>query len=141
MRGWPSTPPPAGTPATGARGATAPSRSRRPSRRRIICLLASSPRSSVTPPKSARSRPFGPQPSQPLGAPAAGSNNPAPPREVPLVEKKFEQLSNQQISEDGRQALAINPAKWRHAETDNFIIHYRRVTEAQKVVREVEYDL
>ena len=71
----------------------------------------------------------------------AATPNAAPSRDIPLVEKKFEQLSNQKISDDGRKALAINPEKWRHAETDNFIVHYRRVTEAQKVVREVEYDL
>jgi hypothetical protein len=67
--------------------------------------------------------------------------NGAPSREVPLVEKRFDQLSNQKISREGRVALDIEPAKWHHAETDNFIIHYRRATEAQKVVREVEYDL
>ncbi len=64
-----------------------------------------------------------------------------PAREIPLVEKKVEELSNQQMSKNGQLALGINPAKWKHAETDNFIIHYRRATEAQKVVREVEYDL
>jgi Peptidase MA superfamily len=69
------------------------------------------------------------------------ANNPPPPRDVPLVEKKLEELSNQHLSEDGQKALAINPEKWKHAETENFIIHYRRVTEAEKVVREVEYDL
>ena len=63
------------------------------------------------------------------------------PRATKLVEKKFEELSNVPPSEDGRKALAINAAKWKHAETDNFILHYRRVTEAQKVAREVEYDL
>jgi hypothetical protein len=76
----------------------------------------------------------------PLGAPAAAANQP-PPRDVPLVEKKFDDLSNKNTSAEGKVALSINPEKWRHAETDNFIVHYRRVTEAQKVVREVEYDL
>ena len=65
----------------------------------------------------------------------------AAPRETKLVEKKFEDLSNVALSEDGKKALAIDAGKWKHAETDNFILHYRRVTEAQKVVREVEYDL
>lgn len=74
-----------------------------------------------------------------LATPAPG--NLPPPREVPLVEKKFDQLSDQKISRNGRVALDIEPAKWKHAETDNFIVHYRRATEAQKVVREVEYDL
>lgn len=65
----------------------------------------------------------------------------SPPRDAPLKEKKWEELTNQEVSDDGKKALAINPAKWKHAETDNFILHYRRMTEAQKVAREVEYDL
>ncbi len=75
----------------------------------------------------------------PFPAPAASAT--AAPRDTKLVEKKFEELSNQTPSLDGQKALAINAAKWKHAETDNFILHYRRVTEAQKVAREVEYDL
>jgi len=87
------------------------------------------------------SRPAGfPAPASSLLAPPANTNAP-PPREIPLVVKKFEQLSDQTVSEDGRKALDLNPTKWRHAETDNFVLHFRRVTEAQKVVREVEYDL
>lgn len=75
-----------------------------------------------------------------LLAPSAPANA-RPPREVPLVEKKLTELSHQEFSEDGTKALEINPAKWRHAETENFILHFRRVTEAQKVAREVEYNL
>lgn len=75
------------------------------------------------------------------GATPAAATNAAPAREVPLIEKKLEELSNREVSADGQKALAINAAKWKHAETDNFILHYRRVTEAQKVAREVEYDL
>lgn len=63
------------------------------------------------------------------------------PRATTLVEKKFEALSDQNMSEDMKKALAIDPIKWKHAETDNFIVHFRRVTEAQKVVREIEYHL
>ena len=65
----------------------------------------------------------------------------APPREIRLEEKKIEQLSSQDSSLLGLKALAIAPAKWKHAETDHFIVHYRRATEAQKVVREVEFNL
>lgn len=57
------------------------------------------------------------------------------------MEKPFNQLSDQRIDELGQKALAIRPDEWKHAETDNFILHYRRVTEAKKVAREVEYDL
>ncbi len=64
-----------------------------------------------------------------------------PPREIQLVEKKAEQLTAQDNSPLGLKALALAPAKWKHAETDHFIVHYRRVTEAQRVVREIEYTL
>jgi hypothetical protein len=64
-----------------------------------------------------------------------------PPREVKLVEKPFAALSDQEPHENGKLALGIAPEKWKHAETENFILHYRRVTEAQKVAREVEYSL
>lgn len=57
------------------------------------------------------------------------------------MEKKWEALTNQRVGQYGNTALAINASKWKHAETDNFIIHYRRVTEAQKVAREIEYDI
>jgi len=66
---------------------------------------------------------------------------PEPPREIPLVEKSRDALSNQDVGEEGRLALDIKPEKWKHAETENFIIHFRRFTEARKVAREVEYDL
>lgn len=65
----------------------------------------------------------------------------APPREVKLVEKPFAALSDQEPNEKGKLALGIAPEKWKHAETENFILHFRRVTEAQKVAREVEYNL
>jgi hypothetical protein len=66
---------------------------------------------------------------------------PEPPRDPGLVEKKWEELSNQDVGPLGTKALGINPAKWRHAETENFVLHYRRVTEAHKVAREIEFDL
>ena len=66
---------------------------------------------------------------------------PEPSRQTPLIEKKWDQLSNQQVGDYGTVALAIKPEKWKHAETDNFIIHFRRVTEAHPAVREVEYNL
>jgi hypothetical protein len=82
-------------------------------------------------------------------APGAAAGRPTPSaaplgdgsREVRLVEKKWEELPNQQVSAEGKVALQIDPTKWRHAETENFLIHYRRLTEAQKVAREVEFDL
>jgi hypothetical protein len=106
----------------------------------LLWLAASCPAQLARP--GATPRPLLPPSTRlPLGATPAPVHA-APPREIPLVEKKFEQLSNPEgISADGRLALSINPSKWRHTETENFIVHYRRATEAQKVVREVEYDL
>jgi len=63
------------------------------------------------------------------------------PRNVQLVEKKLDQLSSNASSTLGQIALSIKPEKWRHAETDHFIFHYRRITEAQKVVHRIEYHL
>ncbi len=75
----------------------------------------------------------------PFGSPIPSTDQ--PPRDVKLVEKKWEALTNRRVGPNGQKALAINPSKWKHAETDNFIIHYRRVTEAEKAARETEYDL
>jgi len=80
----------------------------------------------------------------PAGAPSSlfGPTRPDEgPRDTPLVEKKWEELSNRDLGKDGTTAISIQQEKWKHAETENFILHYRRVTEAQKVAREVEYDL
>lgn len=63
------------------------------------------------------------------------------PRNTSLTIKKLEELSDQNYSEYAHKALAINPAKWKHAETDNFVVHFRRQTEAQKVFREIEFYL
>jgi len=71
----------------------------------------------------------------------AQMNAPTPPQSAPLAEKAWNALSDQEVSPLGMKALAINPQKWRHAETEHFIIHFRRMTEAQKVAREVEFDL
>ncbi|MDP9291858.1 MAG: hypothetical protein M3O82_05790 [Verrucomicrobiota bacterium] len=64
-----------------------------------------------------------------------------PPRDAALVEKKWEELSNHDLSAEGSKALAVEPKKWKHAETDNFVLHFRRLTEARKAAREVEYDI
>jgi len=76
-------------------------------------------------------------------APAASQPLPIqePPRDIPLIEKKWGDLSDKEIGNYGTIALEIRPDRWKHAETDNFILHFRRFTEARKVAREVEYDL
>ena len=85
--------------------------------------------------------PFSPRTSAPTGRPSPSPKPEEPPRDTPLVEQKWETLSNKNLRKEGEAALAIDPGKWKHAETDHFVLHYRRVTEAQKVAREVEYDL
>src|SRR5881396_3422129 len=49
-------------------------------------------------------------------AAAPATPEPAPPREIPLVEKKFDALSDKNPTGDGQTALAISPDKWKHAE-------------------------
>ena len=66
---------------------------------------------------------------------------PEPPHDIPLVEKTWDQLSNKEVGTYGQVALGIKPEKWKHAETENFIIHYKRFAEARPAAREVEYDL
>lgn len=60
--------------------------------------------------------------------------------EIELVEKKLEDFSDLGLSAEGVDALAMKPDKWKHAETKNFYVHFRRVTEAKKVVREIEFN-
>ena len=64
-----------------------------------------------------------------------------PPRETPFTEVAPDKVPTEGISEVGKIALGILPAKWKAAETPNFHVHFRRATEAKKVVREIEYDL
>lgn len=47
----------------------------------------------------------------------------------------------QSLSELGRRSLSIIPEKWQHAETGNFILHYRQPDDAQKVASLAEYVL
>ena len=75
-----------------------------------------------------------------LAAPGLRAEEP-PPRSIRLEQRKFEELSDRTIKGYGVPALALDPKKWRHAESEHFIFHFRRVTEAQRVVREIEYNL
>ncbi len=61
--------------------------------------------------------------------------------DVPVEQKPFAALSDQNISEDGRLALAIRPEMWLHGEIPNFILHFRRITEAKRVALEVQFHL
>ncbi len=64
-----------------------------------------------------------------------------PPREIEVAEVPWEKLSDQEVGPYGTRALQHDPDKWRHAETPNYILHFRRVTEARKVARELEFSL
>ncbi len=92
-------------------------------------------------PRQIQRPPAAPTPARPFFERSLGASQQQAPRDTKLVEKKFEELPNQELSEYGEKALGIDPEKWKHAETENFLLHYRRVTEAQKVAREVEYYL
>jgi len=59
--------------------------------------------------------------------------------DVQLVEKPWEQITDQQLFEHGKTALGQNPSKWHHAETEHFVIHFHRRTDAQKVARQAEF--
>ena len=64
-----------------------------------------------------------------------------PPRNVPLIQRSWQQLSDRTVSPAGAAALEIKPGQWRHAETENFVMHFRRVGDANDVAREIEFHL
>ena len=64
-----------------------------------------------------------------------------PPYDVPLRQERWDQLPNHEISAVGEKALALKPEQWRHGETENFIVHYRSISDALQVAREIEFDL
>ena len=63
------------------------------------------------------------------------------PRNVKFEMKTAPSPGSRPPSSLGEMALAIKPEQWRLAETENFIIHYRRISEAQQAVREIEFHL
>ncbi len=56
-----------------------------------------------------------------------------------LSEVEFDKLSDTRVSTLGGAALAISPNAWKHAETANFIYHYRRSFVATPVSVEAEF--
>lgn len=64
-----------------------------------------------------------------------------PPYDVALRQEPWEKLPDQQISSVGQEALALRPQQWRHGETENFIFHYRGLSDALQIAREIEFDL
>ncbi len=78
--------------------------------------------------------------SKPAAANAAVFSTP-PPRSPPLLERTWDQLSEHVVSPIGSNALSIKPEQWKHAETENFILHFRRVRDGNVVAREIEFHL
>lgn len=72
---------------------------------------------------------------------AALAAAPAEARSQGFAEKAREELPPVPASPLGEKALAMKPDRWRFAETDNFILNFRRVTEARRVAREAEFTL
>jgi len=74
----------------------------------------------------------------PVASPALST---PPPYDVPLRQEQWEQLADHTFSPAGEKALALRPQQWRHGETENFIIHYRSLSDALQIAREIEFDL
>jgi hypothetical protein len=55
------------------------------------------------------------------------------------VEKPWDKISDQQLFNHGKVALGNNPGAWKHAETDHFVVHYHKIFDAKKVVRQAEF--
>ncbi len=62
-------------------------------------------------------------------------------QEQGFTERKLDEITPISPSPLGKQVLDFKPDKWKFAETDNFILAFRRVTEARRVAREVEFTL
>ena len=60
-------------------------------------------------------------------------------KELKVQEKAFEELSHQWVSEYAEKALRIQAEKWKHAESDRFIIHYYLPDIRDRLVREAEF--
>ncbi|MFA5189999.1 MAG: hypothetical protein WC740_04690 [Verrucomicrobiia bacterium] len=60
----------------------------------------------------------------------------APGNAAAFSEKQWDQLSDKDLKDWGK--LAIKNSKWRHGETEHFIIHYQKLSEAQRAARESE---
>ncbi|HEX8678363.1 MAG TPA: hypothetical protein VF683_00260 [Chthoniobacterales bacterium] len=81
--------------------------------------------------------PFSRSPAAPIAAPASTP----PPRNPPLQERSWAEITERVVSPLGSNALGIKPEQWKHAETENFVLHYRRLADANAVGREIEFHL
>lgn len=85
--------------------------------------------------------PAGGASSAPSASPSLAPVSTPPPYDVALRQEPWEKLPDRQTSRVGQQALALRPQQWRHGETENFIFHYRGLSDALQVAREIEFDL
>ena len=60
---------------------------------------------------------------------------------IQLEEKPWNLLANHDVGAEGELALSIRPAAWLHGETPNWILHYRRITEAKRVALEIDFHI
>ena len=56
-------------------------------------------------------------------------------------QKPWEALANHDVGPAGSVALALRPGAWLHGETPNWVLHYRRITEAKRVALEIDFHL
>ena len=59
--------------------------------------------------------------------------------QMQFSDKLFEELSHQQVSEWGEKALRIKKEKWKHVESDHFILHYQIKDVRDRVMKEAEF--
>ena len=75
-----------------------------------------------------------------VGPVLAQAPAPALPEETYTVRiVPFDQLSDKNITVDGRRALAILPSEWKHTETEHFVIHFFHTFIAAPVSVEAEF--
>ena len=60
---------------------------------------------------------------------------------IQFEQKPWEALANHDVGPEGQVALSIRPNAWLHGETPNWILHYRRITEAKRVALEIDFHL
>lgn len=60
---------------------------------------------------------------------------------INLVEKPWDQLPNHDVGDEGELALSVRPNAWLHGESPNWILHYRRITEAKRVALEIDFHM
>lgn len=56
-----------------------------------------------------------------------------------IATKTWVQLTDKYVSQLGEHALSVNPTVWLHAETDNFIYHFRSAVSATEISIESEF--